>query len=89
MPEKRVNDADLVRWSEALAGIARTGLAFTQSIYERERFEEVLKVAADIRVASGHDEPRHRCGSPDPVGANQKTAMRHRSAASDSLRELR
>jgi ADP-ribose pyrophosphatase YjhB (NUDIX family) len=56
MPEKRVNDADLVRWSEALAGIARTGLAFTQSIYERERFEEVLKVAADIRVASGHDE---------------------------------
>ncbi|HET6917581.1 MAG TPA: NUDIX hydrolase N-terminal domain-containing protein [Acidimicrobiales bacterium] len=55
MPEKRVNDADLVRWSEALAGIARTGLAFTQSIYERERFEEVLKVAADIRVASGHD----------------------------------
>ena len=55
MPEQRVNDADLVRWSEALAGIARTGLAFTQSIYERERFEEVLKVAADIRVASGHD----------------------------------
>ena len=46
---------DLVRWSEALAGIARTGLAFTQSLYERERFEEVLKVAADIRVASGHD----------------------------------
>ena len=46
---------DLLRWSEALAGIARTGLAFTESLYERERFEEVLKVAADIRVASGHD----------------------------------
>lgn len=56
MPEKRVNDADLVRWSEALAGIARTGLAFTQSLYERERFEEVLKVAADIRLAAGHDD---------------------------------
>ena len=27
-----------------------TGLGFTQSLYERERFEEVLKVAADIRV---------------------------------------
>jgi ADP-ribose pyrophosphatase YjhB (NUDIX family) len=55
MGDRRVNDADLVRWSEALAGIARTGLAFTQSIYERERFEEVLKVAADIRIAAGHD----------------------------------
>jgi len=45
---------DLLRWSEALAGIARTGLAFTNNLYERERFEEVLHVAADIRVAAGH-----------------------------------
>jgi ADP-ribose pyrophosphatase YjhB (NUDIX family) len=44
--------SDLLRWSETLAGIARTGLGFTQSLYERERFEEVLKVAADIRVAA-------------------------------------
>lgn len=44
---------DLLRWSEALAATARTGLGFTQSLYERERFEEVLKVAADIRVAAG------------------------------------
>jgi ADP-ribose pyrophosphatase YjhB (NUDIX family) len=44
---------DLVRWSEALAGIAKTGLGFTQNLYERERFEEVLAVAADIRVAAG------------------------------------
>jgi 8-oxo-dGTP pyrophosphatase MutT (NUDIX family) len=44
--------SDLLRWSESLAGIARTGLGFTQSLYERERFEEVLKVAADIRVAA-------------------------------------
>jgi ADP-ribose pyrophosphatase YjhB (NUDIX family) len=45
---------DLVRWSESLAGIARTGLAFTTSLYERERFEEVLKVAAEMQVvASG------------------------------------
>lgn len=46
---------DLLRWSEALAGIARTGLGFTKNLYERERFEEVLAVAADIRVASGSD----------------------------------
>jgi ADP-ribose pyrophosphatase YjhB (NUDIX family) len=50
-----VTGQDLLRWSEALAAIARTGLGFTESLYERERFEEVLKVAADIRVASGHE----------------------------------
>ena len=44
---------DLVRWSEALAAIARTGLGFTESLYERERFEEVLAVAVDMRVAAG------------------------------------
>jgi ADP-ribose pyrophosphatase YjhB (NUDIX family) len=48
-----VSTQDLVRWSEALSAIARTGLGFTQSLYERERFEEVLKVAGDIRVAAG------------------------------------
>ena len=42
-------EADLIRWSEALAGIARTGLGFSENRYERERFEEVLAVAADIR----------------------------------------
>ena len=56
----RVSDADpadftrdLVRWSETLAGIARTGLGFTQNLYERERFEEVLHVAADIKADPG------------------------------------
>jgi 8-oxo-dGTP pyrophosphatase MutT (NUDIX family) len=43
--------SDLLRWAEALSGIARTGLGFTESLYERERFEEVLRVAADIRYA--------------------------------------
>ncbi len=53
MTERRPTNQDLLRWSEALAGIARTGLGFTESLYERERFEEVLAIAADIRVASG------------------------------------
>jgi len=52
MADKRISETNLMRWSEALAGIARTGLAFTQNLYERERFEEVLKVAAEIRVAA-------------------------------------
>ncbi len=43
---------DLLRWSESLAGIARTGLGFTQNLYERERFEEVLRVAGDIKAAA-------------------------------------
>jgi ADP-ribose pyrophosphatase YjhB (NUDIX family) len=51
--ESPVTPQDLIRWSEALAGIARTGLGFTQSLYEQERFEEVLSVAADMRVAAG------------------------------------
>ncbi|MEJ5254549.1 MAG: NUDIX hydrolase N-terminal domain-containing protein [Acidimicrobiales bacterium] len=51
--DRRVSAQDLLRWSEALAGIARTGLSFTNNPYERERFEEVLAVAADIRHAAG------------------------------------
>jgi ADP-ribose pyrophosphatase YjhB (NUDIX family) len=50
--EEPVSTRQLLRWSECLAAIARTGLGFTESLYERERFEEVLKVAADIRVAA-------------------------------------
>ena len=69
MPDEPVNDVDLMRWSEALAGIARTGLAFTDSLYERERFEEVLRVAADIRVAAQHDEGRFGAGELVPVGS--------------------
>ncbi len=51
--DEPVTPQDLIRWSEAIAGIARTGLGFTQSLYEQERFEEVLAVAAEIRVAAG------------------------------------
>jgi ADP-ribose pyrophosphatase YjhB (NUDIX family) len=49
------NRQDLIRWAEALSGIARTGLGFTQSLYERERFDEVLAVAGDIRAAAEAD----------------------------------
>jgi ADP-ribose pyrophosphatase YjhB (NUDIX family) len=53
--------ADLLRWSETLAGIARTGMGFTTSQFERERYGEILAVAGDIRAeaaerlaAAGH-----------------------------------
>ena len=54
----------LLRWSEALSGIARTGLGFTESLYERERFEEILKVASDIRVEAdgAGDDPDYAGG---------------------------
>jgi ADP-ribose pyrophosphatase YjhB (NUDIX family) len=47
-----VSGRDLARWSETLAAIARTGLGFTENLYERERFEEVLHVAGDIKAAA-------------------------------------
>jgi ADP-ribose pyrophosphatase YjhB (NUDIX family) len=56
MERPPLSEADLVRWAESLAGIAQTGLAFTESLYERERYEEVLAVAADIR-AHADDRP--------------------------------
>lgn len=49
------SEKDLLRWSEALAGIARTGLGFTENPYEAERFEEILRIAADIAIAAGRD----------------------------------
>ncbi len=50
--DAEVSERTLRRWAEALSGIARTGLGFTESEYERERFEEVLRIAADIRTAA-------------------------------------
>ena len=48
-----ITEVDLLRWSESLAAVARTGLAFTESLYERERFEEILRIAADMRSRAG------------------------------------
>lgn len=53
--ERAIPERVLRRWSESLAAIAMTGLGFTESQYERERFEEVLKVAGDIKAATEED----------------------------------
>src|SRR2546423_2180908 len=50
-----VDRVTVLRWAEALAGVARTGLGFTESLYEKERFEEVLKIAADMRAHVDED----------------------------------
>ena len=57
-PDDSITEADLLRWAHALSGIARTGLGFTESRYERERYEEVLAVAADILAASSRSHDR-------------------------------
>src|SRR3954465_11739968 len=46
---------ELLRWCETLSGTPPTGPGFPQSLYEQERFEEVLKVAADIRAAASEE----------------------------------
>ena len=57
-----ISHQDLIRWSETLAGIARTGLGFTDSPYEIERYEEILAVAGDIAA-------RREGGEPEPFVA--------------------
>jgi ADP-ribose pyrophosphatase YjhB (NUDIX family) len=52
MSDVPASSRDLIRWGETLAAIARTGLAFTKNLYEQERYEEILRVAADIRAAA-------------------------------------
>lgn len=47
-----VTEKMLRRWAESLAGVARTGMGFTESLFERERYEEVLRIAGDIKSAA-------------------------------------
>lgn len=58
--DSRPDARDLARWSSTLAAIARTGLGFSESLYERERFEEVLHVAGDIKAAAAELEQPDR-----------------------------
>ncbi len=59
-----VTEKMLLRWAESLAGVARTGMGFTESLFERERYEEVLRIAADIKAAADFG----RDGRPDVDG---------------------
>ena len=54
-----IHAGEVVRWAEAIAGIGRTGLAFTENPYDRERYEELLAVAGDMlaTVALGEGAP--------------------------------
>ena len=60
MTDRPATERELLRWAEALSATAITGLGFTDNLYERERFEQVLEIAADIRshVSGGLDPNR-------------------------------
>lgn len=49
--ERVIPERVLRRWAESLAAVAMTGLGFTESQYEAERFEEIMKIAGDIKAA--------------------------------------
>ncbi|MHB8190994.1 MAG: NUDIX hydrolase N-terminal domain-containing protein [Ferrimicrobium sp.] len=53
MEDDRTSIQRLEEWSASLGAIAQTGLAFTDSLYERERYEEILKVVARMRQSAG------------------------------------
>ncbi|HEV59160.1 MAG TPA: NUDIX domain-containing protein [Phycisphaerales bacterium] len=49
-------------WAKELAAVAQNGLTYTESAYERERYEKVRRIAAEILAAGGG-------GSPETVAA--------------------
>ena len=46
-----------MRWARALEAIARSGLTYTESAFDRERFEAVRAVAAEIAAATSGEDP--------------------------------
>ncbi len=78
--DEPVTAAVLHRWSETLASIARTGLGFTSVGFEAERYEEILAVAADVRVAA--DRLSDEKTAEDEVSADDLRASWLRSVGS-------
>ena len=49
--------SDLVRWTRALQALAQTGLTYAEGPYDRERYEAVQRIAAEMAAAAGGEEP--------------------------------
>lgn len=41
-------------WIQRLTAIAQTGLAFEPPVYDRERYEELLRLASEMAATAGH-----------------------------------
>ncbi len=46
--------SELNLWIQRLRAIAQTGLAFEPRVYDRERYEELLKLAAEMAATNGN-----------------------------------
>ena len=46
-----------MRWTRALQALAQTGLAYAEGPYDRERYEAVQRIAAEMAAAAGGEEP--------------------------------
>jgi ADP-ribose pyrophosphatase YjhB (NUDIX family) len=46
-----------VRWTRALQALAQTGLTYAEGPYDRERYEAVQRIAAEMAAAAGGEEP--------------------------------
>ncbi|MGH9170007.1 MAG: NUDIX hydrolase N-terminal domain-containing protein [Acidimicrobiales bacterium] len=75
MADDTASTRELLRWGETLSAIARTGLGFTENLYERERFEEVLRVAGEIRAAAAASLTRE--GQPSTDGSDDSQGLVH------------
>src|SRR5262245_55385839 len=49
--------SELVRWARALQALAQTGLSYAEGPYDRERYEAVQRIAAEMAAAVGGEEP--------------------------------
>ena len=69
--------AQLARWSQFLVGLAQTGIGYANNPYDVERYEELLKLAAEISATINPD------AKLDPTLAAQLEAMWHHQTESD------
>jgi ADP-ribose pyrophosphatase YjhB (NUDIX family) len=53
----RLDTERLLTWAKHVQAIAQTGLAYTKDPYDKERYEELRKVAVEILAASAHRVP--------------------------------
>ena len=47
-------DPSWLRWAKGLQAIARSGLAYEPEVYDKERYEAVREIAAEMMAAGGN-----------------------------------
>ena len=67
-----------LRWAERLQAIAQTGLTYAKDAYDRERYEELRRIAVEI-AAAGLDAPAEEVSGRLRVGARLPDAEDRRA----------